>query len=204
MDLTILFKAQQVLDAHIECEHPTLPNENRLNKRILALLVELGELANEWRGFKFWSTDQEARTYAPNPKAVCEKCKGVAIFNQDKPLSEWVNCDGCDGVGVYFHNPLLEEYVDCLHFLLSIGNMLNIKKVLPSALPDEEVLDLFNYLFHHIHLLRDVECQGIHFYSMAFREFVMLGEKLGFSWEEVEQAYFEKNKTNHERQNTGY
>ncbi|WP_404427280.1 dUTP diphosphatase [Ureibacillus chungkukjangi] len=182
MDLIKLFEAQRTLDAHIESEHPTLPNENRLNKRILALLVELGELANEWRGFKFWSNDQKPRiqVITNNPDKT----------DKNKP---WV-----------IRNLVLEEYVDCLHFLLSIGNMLNIKKVLPSALPDEEVLDLFNYLFHHIHLLRDVECQGIHFYSMVFREFVMLGEKLGFSWEEVEQAYFEKNKTNHERQNTGY
>lgn len=30
-------------------------------KDMLAILVELGEMANEWRGFKYWSVDQKER-----------------------------------------------------------------------------------------------------------------------------------------------
>src|SRR5579875_4105332 len=44
---------QSELDAHIENEHPR--KENRHSEKVLALLVELGELANETRCFKFWS-----------------------------------------------------------------------------------------------------------------------------------------------------
>ena len=53
MELTKLFEMQRALDAYIQ--------ENReeqtdvFRERGLALLVELGELANETRCFKFWS-----------------------------------------------------------------------------------------------------------------------------------------------------
>ncbi|HEY9581834.1 MAG TPA: dUTP diphosphatase [Savagea sp.] len=54
MELTKLFQMQKALDAYIQ--------ENReeqtdvFREKGLALLVELGELANETRCFKFWST----------------------------------------------------------------------------------------------------------------------------------------------------
>lgn len=53
---------QAGLDQHIEMKHG-LQSENVVDRKILALLVELGELANETRCFKFWSlkgpSDQE-------------------------------------------------------------------------------------------------------------------------------------------------
>ena len=62
MNLEKLFQMQKELDARILEEHPVQEGEDRLAKKILALLVELGELANEWRGCKYWSNDQEPRT----------------------------------------------------------------------------------------------------------------------------------------------
>lgn len=54
MDLQQLFKMQSGLDSHIEQNHD-LENRSLFNEKIVALLVELGELANETRCFKFWS-----------------------------------------------------------------------------------------------------------------------------------------------------
>jgi dimeric dUTPase (all-alpha-NTP-PPase superfamily) len=54
VQLEKLFKMQQALDQHIEEKHG-LKNEDLFNRKVLALLVELGELANETRCFKFWS-----------------------------------------------------------------------------------------------------------------------------------------------------
>ncbi|MEH7274321.1 dUTP diphosphatase [Neobacillus vireti] len=54
MQLDQLFEMQQGLDQHIEEKHG-LQNEDLFNRKVLALLVELGELANETRCFKFWS-----------------------------------------------------------------------------------------------------------------------------------------------------
>ncbi|WHX99561.1 dUTP diphosphatase [Neobacillus sp. DY30] len=54
MQLEKLFKMQRGLDQHIEEKHG-LQNEDLFERKVLALLVELGELANETRCFKFWS-----------------------------------------------------------------------------------------------------------------------------------------------------
>jgi dimeric dUTPase (all-alpha-NTP-PPase superfamily) len=54
MQLEKLFTMQQALDQHIEEKH-SLQEEDLFNRKVLALLVELGELANETRCFKFWS-----------------------------------------------------------------------------------------------------------------------------------------------------
>ena len=52
--LTTLFELQKELDTRIEKEHG-LEQADLMDKKIMALLVELGELANETRCFKFWS-----------------------------------------------------------------------------------------------------------------------------------------------------
>lgn len=50
-----LYEMQRGLNQHIFDQHQ-LKEEDVHEKRILALLVELGELANETRCFKYWST----------------------------------------------------------------------------------------------------------------------------------------------------
>src|SRR5690625_3503887 len=57
MNWDTLFEMQQKLDTYIKDNH-NLENENLFDKKILALLVELGEIANETRCFKFWSTKE--------------------------------------------------------------------------------------------------------------------------------------------------
>lgn len=54
MNLNKLFSMQEILDDRINKQH-NLQNVSLINKKILALIVELGELANETRCFKFWS-----------------------------------------------------------------------------------------------------------------------------------------------------
>lgn len=54
MELQKIFTMQKGLDSYIEKKHG-LEKEDLFDKKVLALLVELGELANETRCFKFWS-----------------------------------------------------------------------------------------------------------------------------------------------------
>ncbi|HLU20909.1 MAG TPA: dUTP diphosphatase [Bacillaceae bacterium] len=61
MTLTEWFAMQHELDQYIEREHG-LENEDLVEKKILALLVEIGELANETRCFKFWSKKPASET----------------------------------------------------------------------------------------------------------------------------------------------
>ena len=61
MNTKILFKMQKALDSHIESQHG-LENEDLFDRKVLALLVEIGELANETRCFKFWSVKPASET----------------------------------------------------------------------------------------------------------------------------------------------
>lgn len=54
MELHELFEMQKGLDKHIAEKHQ-LQTDSLISRKVLALLVELGELANETRCFKFWS-----------------------------------------------------------------------------------------------------------------------------------------------------
>src|SRR5690554_6230630 len=54
MTLHKLFKMQHDLDQYILTEHG-LQEEDLVDEKMLALFVEVGELANETRCFKFWS-----------------------------------------------------------------------------------------------------------------------------------------------------
>ncbi|SDJ76792.1 dUTP diphosphatase [Salimicrobium halophilum] len=60
MNLTELYEIQGGLDYHIR-DRKGLQDEDLMKEKVLALYVELGELANEWRRFKFWSEDQTPR-----------------------------------------------------------------------------------------------------------------------------------------------
>ncbi len=54
MNVEKLYSMQAGLDRHIEEKHDLI-SEDLFDRKMLALLVELGELANETRCFKFWS-----------------------------------------------------------------------------------------------------------------------------------------------------
>lgn len=207
MELEKLFQAQEELDQKIN-ENKGLQDVDLLDKKILALQVELGELANEWRGFKFWSKDQEP-TKTKNIYRECGWCDG----DGREPGSFDENCHECGGEGdlgvLRTEYPLLEEYVDCLHFILSIGNDLKSNSTLDEY---EEFIECGNIdeinIVQRLIWINNIACNvenhlPWHIDRLLF-EFLYLGQQLGFTWEQIEQAYFEKNKINHERQESGY
>ncbi|MEK6266598.1 MAG: dUTP diphosphatase [Clostridium sp.] len=161
MNLQKLFQMQSTLDNRILAEH-NLEGMNLLHKKILSLQVELGELANETRCFKFWSTK--------------------------KPSSKDIT---------------LEEYVDCLHFILSIGLEKNFTDI---TLDDKQnTSELFQqFLDIYVNISDFIIYSSLDNYLTIFKNFLCLGENLGFSKEDVQNAYFHKNNINHERQDNGY
>lgn len=176
MDIAKLFLLQKELDEHIEKEHPREEGESRLSYKVLALLVELGELANEVRFFKFWSTDRRPRT-----KAV----RVPAMMEEDKE----------------YYNPVLEEYADGWHFILSLGLELGVKEVEISSSKSDNLEDQFISLFNVISIL----AVGFHHkYNDVISAYMGLGEMLGFTVEEIEEAYLAKNEINHQRQEAKY
>ncbi|PAF27321.1 hypothetical protein CHH61_04115 [Shouchella clausii] len=188
MNLTNLFKMQKDLDQKIIQKHG-LKNMDRLPYLILALQVELGECANEWRGFKFWSENN-----SPKPP------KHNWRVSEDGLNKEWIPDWG------YESYPLLEEYVDCLHFVLSIGIHHGFdKEVAGLSIEDVYVGDIteqFSELMRadwHKCVIGDGD-----YYHRGLEMFLSLGEMLGFTWGEIEQAYLQKNEINHKRQEKGY
>lgn len=201
MNLVKLFELQRQLDSHIEKEHPRQEGEDRLVKKILALQVELGELCNCWRGFKFWSNDQKPRTV----RDKCPRCNGNGIVQIAEGVRGVKVCDWCNnsGGGIKITNPLLEEYVDCLHFLLSIGLESEIgtftgDELMPIKMGTIEIqfITLFKVTVTFL--------EDINYYPDMWELFLGLGEMLGFAWEQIEEAYIQKNAENHARQERGY
>lgn len=176
MNLIKMFEMQQALDNHILDEHPELKGQDNLDWKVLAFQVELGECANEWRGFKKWSNNQEPRLR--------------------KSRAPYMDIDDAD-----FYNPLLEEYVDGLHFVLSIGLELKVTEVSDEPIKSLTLTDQFNGIFNTASTL----AIGFkHTYDDLLGAYIGLGEMLGFTQAHIEEAYMAKNAINHERQNNGY
>lgn len=200
MNLAKLFETQKVLRDRIGYN-----GEDRFEKLILALLVEIGECANEWRGFKFWSKNQEPRT-----EVECHACEGEGGFYLGEELEQ--ECLYCNTTGVQEY-PLLEEYVDGLHFILEIGLELNYTNMTQSIMESETIEFQFNDVFNDIIILRNV-CNFNEYeedneakkeaFECLWADFFGLGIMLGFTWEQIEEAYYSKNQVNHERQESGY
>mgnify|MGYP001283835930 CR=1 FL=1 len=169
MNLPKLFELQRQLDAHIEKEHPREPGEDRLAKKILALQVELGELANELpEVFKFWSHKKN---------------------NYERAL---------------------KEYVDCLHFILSIGLEMNVDPTEIRGIYERgSVIEQFNAVFDCVSRFWNRVDRGFSYdeqmewYVWICKSFIVLGHMLGFTWEQIEEAYLKKNAENHRRQDSG-
>ena len=177
MDFKQLFETQLKLDYRIKKEkalHGIPLTENK----ILALLVEIGEMTNEWRGFKFWSDNQ-----SPKPMSMVLK---------------------------RIEHPLLVEYVDVLHFLLSIGNDIGytthtaLKPTNEKMSVQKQMLELYDFTAIFMNSLTFDEQVARDPYQELFNRFLNLGRLLGFTLETIEEAYYNKNKINHERQDNGY
>ncbi|WP_431811408.1 dUTP diphosphatase [Lysinibacillus sp. FW12] len=225
MNLTKLFETQASLDERIIQEHPELRGQNNLDWKLLALQVELGECANEWRGFKKWSKNQKPLTRilttegATNQNAVEYKCGddecSFTFDAKDGRLKDlWGDisddCPICENGQLYamrLKNPLLEEYVDCLHFILSIGLEIECTPgICGEALtvPNSDITNQFlrlmeeafkiqhNLRFKDMHKDKSALALNTAFsnYLRMLGIFRGLGEMLGFTWEQVEEAYY--------------
>lgn len=164
LKLQSLFEMQNELDRRIERDRG-LENVDLIDKKILALQVELGELANETRCFKFWSS---------------------------KPPSE--------------RGVILEEFVDGLHFLLSLGIILPYEVPMQMQVPElleENLVEAFLKVYEDLTVLKNNR-DDVNNYVTLMEDYLLIGRLLGFTSEEINDAYLSKNQVNHTRQDQGY
>ena len=160
MDIKKMLEAQKELDkANIEKGGLT---EYPLDMAQTAYRVELGELLQEWKQFKYWKIN-----------------KGE--IDRDKMLEEWA---------------------DCLHFALSLFIQEAIeeewKKNIYVEVIEEDISKYCSYLETYEIIER---CFNLYF---VLENTLALGLKLGYTLEELEKAYWKKNKINWERIEGGY
>lgn len=163
MTLIEWFDMQEKLDQYIEVEHG-LQNADLIEEKILALIVEVGELANETRCFKFWSK---------------------------KPASD--------------REVILEEFVDGVHFILSIGLELGFADrdiSFISSEGNEDLVQGFLKIYNLVDTLR--QSRKVEDFEELMRQYFILGQSLGFSIADVQEAYKAKNEVNYQRQQEGY
>ncbi|KAB8126946.1 dUTPase [Gracilibacillus oryzae] len=172
----MLFEIQAGLDHHI-IENKELEGEYLLDKKMLALRVELGELANELpEVFKYWSNkknnyDNALEEYIDGLHLILSIGLELGIHHNDIVIE-----NDLTGETTTETFNILYSYISTLRSYLDVN--------LPATITNKDVKCAFNEL---------IEC------------FVGLGEKdLRFTWEQIEKSYMLKNVENHKRQMQGY
>lgn len=138
MNLKKLFEMQGKLDTRIESEH-NLQNQELFYKKILALQVEVGELANETRCFKFWSLKKPSEASVILEEYV--DCLhfilsiGIETNLQDINLNENLNFkDSADLTNMFLNlnekintfakNKSEKNYIGLFEYFILLGNAL--------------------------------------------------------------------------------
>jgi len=173
MQLKKLFQMQKELDKHINEKH-NLQGQNLMSKKVQAFNVELSELANEVREFKFWSNK------GSSPKEVIleeyvDALHFLLSIGLEKEYDKFIEDFKVDHV---VKSSFTEE-----HFHI---NQLAI------VFYNESIKEQHGYNTFDIYstLLNRYLSMGQHI--------------LGFTEEEIFRAYNSKNKINHLRQEEGY
>lgn len=187
MILKELFKAQKELDERIIQEH-NLQGKDEFNKKVVAFIVEVGELANEIRFFKFWSGKPASpREVILDEYADCchfilsignDLSKNVGNIIQNHDYKNNINYEG-----------LTED------FIRIINDMCNIKRLRDDLKNKNEVQS-------ELYKFKNELCTDL--YIETFERLLMLGYKLGFSWKDIENGYYKKHSINFQRQANNY
>ncbi|MFA9398161.1 MAG: dUTP diphosphatase [Clostridiaceae bacterium] len=86
MNFDNLLYLEKKYDSHIEKENK-LKNDNLLPKKMLAFLVSIGELANETRCYKFWSSKQPSNSNVILEKYV-DSLQSLLVVGNEKNYSD--------------------------------------------------------------------------------------------------------------------
>lgn len=210
MNWNKLQEMQLALDNAILQAKPEMSAEERFNKTLVALSVEVSEVANCAEHFKFWKDNKgKVDEKRFEEKVSYSQAKGGNYstgFYYDKlndmKLATWHEAHKLT---------LVEECSDALHFILSLANQMGYK--IDSHYNELEETEsgesIFLNLVFRISLLQRYDSDGFGesdevTTQVIINNYFQYIEKLGITTQELEQAYYEKNKVNYERLREGY
>lgn len=202
MNFKKLQAMQAELDEAILADKAPMTAEERFDKTLVALSVEIAEVANCAEHFKFWKD---------NKGKVDSERFGENHFFANKELVFTDYIEEKTGIQYEFEQAhrltLIEECSDALHFILSLANQVDYKIVEIGKhfeiSKDEDSLEK-NFIFLN-QVIGLVEFN--HFHSdleMIIDVFFIYINQLGIAQQKLEQAYYDKNKINYERLENGY
>lgn len=98
---------------------------------------------------------------------------------------------------------ILDEFVDTLHFALSLSNTLGLKGLVFRMKDVKRQLSLI-YLDISKKLTEVHNSFDKDLFKSLIHNILEMAWSLGYTMEDIQEAYDKKNKVNYERQNTGY
>ena len=152
-------------------------------KKMLEAQEELDKAMFDYSGLKEYPIEQIKTAYRVELGEVLQEAKMFKYWKKNK--------------GVISPIKILEELADCLHFALSLENKVENYSYL-SEFTDEDFKEYERYSLYEI----IDTCFTL--YSTVLADTICLGLKLGYSLDDLEKAYYDKNKINWERINNNY
>ena len=202
MNFKKLQAMQAELDEAILADKAPMTAEERFNKTLVALSVEIAEVANTVEHFKFWKDNKG--------KIDRGRFSVIHIFHEEELVEvEYME----DSTGIQYtaweaHRlTLIEEFSDALHFILSLANQLDYEidtKLIKIAKYPRHPLDILYLALQNkiINLATGYDKLGSLKSLVSF--YMSYVNELGITPQELEQAYYDKNKINYERLENGY
>ena len=202
MNFKKLQAMQAKLDEAILADKAPMTAEERFNKTLVALIVEIAEVVNTVEHFKFWKDNKG--------KIDRKRFSVIHIFQEEELVDvEYME----DKTGVQYADweshrlTLIEECSDALHFILSLANQVDFE--INGIGTHFEITNDVDSLEKNVLFLNQVIglADFNHFHSdleMIIDVFFIYVNQLGISQQELEQAYYDKNKINYERLENGY
>ena len=205
MNFKKLQSMQAKLDEAILADKAPLTAEERFNKTLVALSVEIAEVANCAEHFKFWKDNKGMKVDESRFIKYKSPYFSNVIYLDNKETDE-AKMEELTREQAH-HLTLIEECSDALHFILSLANQIGYEI-------DESLIKSFRYPRHPldtlyvalqnkiINLATGYDKLGSFKSLLSF--YTSYAKELGIEPQELEQAYYDKNKINYERLENGY
>ena len=142
-------------------------------KKMLKTQKELDTALFEKGGLKEYPVEQIKTAYRVELGEALQEWKSFKYWKKNK--------------GIIDINKLLEELSDCLHFALSLEN----------EIKNYNYEEVFKY--YDKYDLYEIIDKCFTIYGTVLGDTIALGLKLGFTLDQLEEAYYKKNKINWDR-----